>query len=77
MAISKTKTTKKSTTSNKSPDYKNAFNEIQDLSLSLVREIDNLMGSKLPAGQVGKVLGDIVSGFQSKIIEIKSGVEKS
>ena len=54
----------------KTVDYKPALLESLDLSRALVNEIDNLMGSNLPPAQVGKVLGDIVSGFSKKVEEL-------
>ena len=65
-------TTKKAkTTKTSAPDYKIILEEVLDLSSALVREIDNIMESQLPPAQVGKVLGDVVSGFQQRLEEYK------
>ena len=49
------------------PDYKAHLTTSLELSRSLIAEIDNLMGSNLPPAQVGKVLGDIISGFGKQL----------
>lgn len=49
------------------PDYKSQLADAVDMGQALVREIDNLMSSNLPPAQIGKVLGDIVSGFSKQI----------
>jgi hypothetical protein len=48
-------------------EYKTQLIEAVDMSRALVREIDNLMSSNLPPAQVGKVLGDVVTGFSKQI----------
>lgn len=63
------KTTKK-TVKEDQPEQ-NLFSESIELSEAVIKEIDNLMSSKLPPGQVGKVLGDIVSSFSRQLQELK------
>lgn len=63
------KTTKK--TVKKDQPEQDLFSESIELSEAVIKEIDNLMGSKLPTAQVGKVLGDIVSSFSQQIQELK------
>jgi len=63
------KTAKKETIQESSESI--LLQESIELSESLVREIDNLMSSKLPTSQVGKVLGDIVSSFSQQVQELK------
>jgi hypothetical protein len=65
-----TKKTTKKASEQKLPEN-NLLQESIELSEALVNEIDNLMSSKLPNSQVGKVLGDIVSSFSQQVQEIK------
>ena len=63
-----TKTSTKKTATAEAKEVENVkVNELIDLSEALVREVDNLMTSKLPPAQVGKVLGDIMSGFSEQV----------
>jgi hypothetical protein len=66
-------TTKKVTkkAAKKDQPEQNLLQESIELSEALVKEIDNLMSSKLPTPQVGKVLGDIVSSFSQQVQELK------
>lgn len=66
-------TTKKVTkkTVKKDQPKQDLLQESIELSEALVKEIDNLMSSKLPTSQVGKVLGDIVSSFSQQVQELK------
>lgn len=63
-SASKKTVSKQSSTDSK---YKTQLIEAVDMSRALVREIDNLMSSNLPPAQVGKVLGDVVTGFSKQI----------
>lgn len=65
-----TKKTTKKTAKEKQPEQ-DLLNKSIELSEALIKEIDNLMGSKLPTAQVGKVLGDIVSSFSQQVQELK------
>jgi len=62
-------------TTKKQPEQESSENillqESIELSEAVVKEIDNLMRSKLPTSQVGKVLGDIVSSFSQQVQELK------
>jgi len=63
------KTAKKETIQESSESI--LLQESIELSEAVVKEIDNLMSSKLPTSQVGKVLGDIVSSFSQQVKELK------
>jgi len=63
------KTAKKETKQESSESI--LLQESIELSEAVVKEIDNLMSSKLPTSQVGKVLGDIVSSFSQQVKELK------
>lgn len=63
------KTAKKETKQESSESI--LLQESIELSEAVVKEIDNLMSSKLPTSQVGKVLGDIVSSFSQQVQELK------
>jgi hypothetical protein len=63
------KTTKKQP--EQEPSENILLQESIELSEAVVKEIDNLMSSKLPTSQVGKVLGDIVSSFSQQVQELK------
>lgn len=66
------KTSTKASTGQKS--YKEDLKELIELNEALVREIDNIMISKLPSAQVGKVLADVVTGFSTQINNIKQKI---
>lgn len=41
--------------------------ELVDISTAFVAEIDNIMASKLNHAQIGKILADVVTGYQSHL----------
>tara|TARA_R110002167_G_scaffold245552_2_gene450998 strand:+ start:1010 stop:1237 length:228 start_codon:yes stop_codon:yes gene_type:complete len=71
------KTTKTKSVSNTKPaekNYKLELDELIELNEAVVREIDNIMISKLPSSQIGKVLADVVTGFSKQVSQIKENV---
>lgn len=76
------KTTKEKTkkVSKKTPepvaaiDHKSIATELVELNKALVKEIDNLFRAGLPAAQVGKILGDVISSFSKHTDEIKERI---
>ena len=77
MATKSTKKTATKQSTTDTPDYKQILTDSLDLSFALVNEIDNIMGSKLAPGQIGKVLGDVVTGYHDNIKKFKSQAELS
>lgn len=75
--VTKTKAKTKDTSNKKTttPDYKIILTEVIDLSQALVREVDNIMESQLPPAQVGKILGDIITGYQQRLEEHKKAAD--
>ena len=76
MATTKTKKTAKTAKTTKTVKAVNnsssdLFDQSIELSEALIREIDNVMKSKISPAQVGKVLGDIVSGFANQVNSLK------
>ncbi len=68
-------TAKKTSKKTESVDtFKPLLIETVNLSQALVREVDNLMTSKLPPAQIGKVLGDIMSGFSDQIEKVENQI---
>lgn len=67
-----TKKTVKKPSTKQQKNYKKEVDDLIDLNKALTQEIDNLFKSGLPAAQIGKVLGDIISSFdkQTKDIEL-------
>ena len=62
----KTKTTKPSV------DPKVAkYDELVSLSDALVAEIDNVMATRLTPGQLGQLLGSIVSAYREQVEKVK------
>lgn len=45
--------------------------ELIDLSTALVAEIDNIMSSKLNQAQVGKILADVITGYQGHLTRLE------
>lgn len=75
MTAKKTSKTAKKAEPKTSPVVDNTkLLETLDLCDALVREVDNLMGSKLPPAQIGKVLGDIMSGFSDRVEDTRKQI---
>lgn len=70
--VKKTATKAKST--NETRTYKQELSDLIELNEAFVREIDNIMISKLPSAQVGKVLADVVTGLSSQVAQIKQKI---
>ena len=67
-----TKPTKTSTPkTSESHDFKTGFDESLDLGEALVREIDNIMTSKMPPQATGKILGEVVGGFNTQLQNLR------
>ena len=69
--VASKKTTKVVKTKKVEESSNSLLSESIELSEAVVKEIDNLMKSKLQPGQVGKILGDIISSFSKQVQELK------
>ena len=68
MTVKKTTKTKSVTKSKAvEKNYKQDLEELIELNEAVVREIDNIMISKLPSSQIGKVLADVITGFSQQV----------
>jgi len=66
--VTKTKTK----TTNITVDPKAAkYDQIVSLSDALVSEIDNVMATRLTPGQLGQLLGSIVTAYKEQVEDIK------
>jgi hypothetical protein len=68
-----TKTKAKKTTTKTTPYISDTekYNSIISLSDALVSEIDNVMSARLAPGQLGQILGTIVSSYKEQVDQIK------
>ena len=54
------------------PNYKSGLDDALDCGEALVREVDNIMSSNLPVQSTGKILGEVMSGFQKELEKIRT-----
>jgi hypothetical protein len=75
MTVKKTTKTKSVTKSKAvEKNYKQDLEELIELNEAVVREIDNIMISKLPSSQIGKVLADVITGFSQQVSQAKEKI---
>lgn len=63
--------TKTKTTSNTVDPKIAKYDAIVSLSDALVSEIDNVMATRLTPGQLGQLLGSIVTAYKEQVDQIK------
>ena len=63
--------TKAKTTVKKADPKIAKFDEIVSLSDALVAEIDNVMATRLTPGQLGQLLGSIVTAYKEQVEKLK------
>ena len=74
MTTTKTEASKNTSSKTKAPppEYKTGLDDALDCGEALVREVDNIMSSNLPVNSTGKILGEVMSGFQKELEKIRS-----